>query len=137
MGKPDHPHPPEDPDPPAWEWLAAAVGALVLCAVLGFLGWEAWRLDDTPPDPRLSVQRVVEQPGGRFLVVIRAENRGSQSASSLRVTGRLRASGGAQERSETEFQYLPGESRREAGLFFTHDPRRGELALSVESYQQP
>jgi uncharacterized protein (TIGR02588 family) len=135
MGRPDRPRI-SDPDPPLWEWAVAALGAVVLLAVLGFLAWETWRLDHSPPDPRLSVEKVVEQPGSRYLVIVRAENRGSQAAASLKISGRLRA-GGTVESSDTEFQYLPGASHREAGLFFTHDPRGGELTLSVESYQQP
>ena len=136
MGRPDRSRS-SDPDPPSWEWAVAALGAVVLLAVVGFLAWETWRLDHSPPDPRLSVEKVVEQPGPRYLVIVRAENRGSQPAAALKVSGRQRAGDATVETSDTEFQYLPGASKRRAGLFFTHDPRRGELTLSVESYQQP
>lgn len=127
----------KDPDPPPWEWAVAALGAVVLLAVLGFLAWDAWRLDHSPPDPRLSVEQVLEQPGPRYLVIVRAQNNGSQAAASLKITGRLRSGGSTVESSDTEFQYLPGASKRRAGLFFTHDPHRGELTLSVDSYQLP
>lgn len=133
--RPDPPATAAD-EPPPWEWLAAALGLLALLGVVAFLGWEAVRLGASPPDPNVTVKQVLPQ-GGRFLVVIRVENRGSTAASALKVAGELFAGGAQAERRETEFQYVPGASVREGGLFFSHDPRNHRLELSVESYQKP
>ena len=58
-------------------------------------------------------------------------------AAALRVEGELRAGGTVVERSETEFQYVPGRSSREAGLLFQADPRRHTLQLHARSFQHP
>lgn len=122
--------------PTVWEWLVAGIGAVLVAATLGFLVVDALRAGDGPPDPVPEVAGIRQQEG-RFHVRVRMRNRGPSPAANLRLEGTLTEGEHVVERAETEFDYLPAGSAREAGLFFTHDPSRGRLQLSVRSYQAP
>jgi uncharacterized protein (TIGR02588 family) len=122
--------------PPFWEWVAAAIGLLLVLACMGYLGLQALRGDAGTPDPVVELVEVREQ-GGQFLARVRVSNRSRGTAEALVIAGELRQDGQVLERSEMEFEFLPGVSAREGGLFFRHDPRRGELRLAPVSYRAP
>jgi uncharacterized protein (TIGR02588 family) len=123
--------------PPFWEWVVAGVGLLLLLASLAYLGWHALQGPQSPPAPRIELLGVDAQPQGGFLVRLRVRNAGGQTAAGLAVSGELKQGEQTLEQSETELDYLPGGSSREAGLFFTRDPRGGQLELSAKGYQKP
>lgn len=125
----------EEP-PSAWEWLVAAIGLVLLVASIGYLTYDAVAGNGDVPVPTLRVTGI-EPQGTHFLVRLQVVNAGRATAADLRVDGELRRDGEVVERSETTFDYLPGRSAREAGLFFRHDPRALELVLTARSYQQP
>jgi uncharacterized protein (TIGR02588 family) len=79
----------------------------------------------------------IEPQQGRFLVRVQAVNESRATAAALRVEGTLRRGSDLVERSELEFDYLPGRSSREGGLFFTADPRGLQLELAARSYRAP
>jgi uncharacterized protein (TIGR02588 family) len=122
--------------PSAWEWFAAAIGLLLLLASIGYLAYDAVTEREEPPSPAIRVMGI-EPQGDRFLVRLQVVNRTRATASSLRIEGELRRGSEVVERSETEFDYLPGKSSREGGLFFRADPRTLQLVLSARSYQAP
>lgn len=122
--------------PALWEWAVAGLGALLLVATLGYLVYDAVASADSAPDPAVQVLRIQRQEG-RFLVRVKVVNRGREPAAMLRVTGELRRGETVVEQSDTEFDFLPGRSAREAGLFFEHDPGAFELRLGARSFQQP
>lgn len=124
-----------EPPPPFWEWVVAALGAVLVLASVAYLLLQA-REEASPPLPRVQVVDVVPQ-GGQFLVRLRIRNAGRQTAAALRLEGELRRGDVVLERSEADLDYLPGESSREAGLFFEHDPRQGQLAIRPRSYRTP
>ena len=126
----------QEAPPSMWEWLAAALGLLLLVASLGYLAFDAMAGNGRPPSPAVRVTGIEEQDG-HYLVRLQVLNRSRATAADLRVEGELRRGAEVVERSETEFAFLPGESRREGGLFFRHDPRTLELVVSARSYQQP
>jgi uncharacterized protein (TIGR02588 family) len=127
---------PEEVPPSVVEWVVAAIGLVLVLASLGYLVWHGWAEEAGTPQPALQVLGVQAQEG-RFLVLLRVHNRGRAPAAGLRVTGELRRGEAVVERSETEFDYLPGESSREAGLFFSRDPRSFELVVRPASFQRP
>jgi uncharacterized protein (TIGR02588 family) len=49
----------------------------------------------------------------------------------------LSADRGAPEVSSVILDYIPGQSAREGGLFFTQDPRSGNLVLRASGYAKP
>lgn len=122
--------------PPFWQWATAALGLVLVLACLGYLLLQALAAPPTPPDPVVEVVSVRQQ-GARYLVLVRVRNRGQATAEALKVAGELKQGEAVLERSETEFQFLPGDSMREAGLFFSRDPRQLQLELRPESYQAP
>lgn len=133
QGKKD---PREEAPPAPWEWAVAALGAVLVAGTLLFLVTAALRGGDMPPSPELRVV-AIHQQDTRFLVQVQARNRGEAPAANLRIRGVLKDGEREVEEAETEFQYVPGGSSREAGLFFATDPRRLRLELSARSYQQP
>jgi uncharacterized protein (TIGR02588 family) len=122
--------------PTRWEWLAAAVGLLLLLASLGYLLWDHWRGDSAPPMPVVQVTGI-EQQAGRWLVRVRVTNASRGTAAALRVDGELKQGAQVVERREVQFDFVPGRSSREGGLFFSRDPRGLEVNLQPKSYQRP
>lgn len=122
--------------PPFWEWVVAGVGLVLLLAALAFLGYEASVSDDGPPAPAVQVLGVDRQPAG-YVVRLRVRNEARATAANLRVAGVLTQGEREVERSDTEFQFVPGRSEREGGLFFRNDPAAFRLQVRPESYQKP
>jgi uncharacterized protein (TIGR02588 family) len=124
--------------PSFWEWVVAALGLVLVLGSIAFLLVEAATASSVPPQPVVRVLDIRPRAGeAGFLVRLRVDNTSRATAASLRVAGELKQGDEVVERSETEFQYLPGRSSREAGLFFTRDPRALRLELSARSFQEP
>ena len=120
---------------PVLEWVAAAVGLVVLVATIGFVGSEALRPDDTPP--QIVVERLgIEVTPSGYLVRVRAINRGGSPAAQVLVEGELKGEGEIQT-AEASFDFIADHSSREGGLVFEGDPRRGELTLRAKGYAAP
>ena len=120
---------------PLLEWCAAAVGALLLLATIGFLAWDTVSGRGLPPDLRVTSGEVSSTSGG-YLVEFRVDNTGDRPAAQVEVEGRLRA-GGGEETASTTFDYVPPGSGRSGGLVFGSDPRHGRLTLSAKGYADP
>lgn len=126
----------QEAPPSRAEWLVAAIGLVLLVASLGYLVYDALAGNGAPPSPQVRATGI-ERQGDRFLVRVQVANESRATAADLRVEGELRRGAEVVERSETQFPFLPGQSVREGGLFFRHDPRALELVLSARSYQKP
>jgi uncharacterized protein (TIGR02588 family) len=111
------------------------VGLVLLLATLGYLLYDG-NGGSQPPAPVLRVVGIEAQQG-RFLVRVQAVNESRATAAALRVDGTVSRGGEVLERSELEFDYLPGRSTREGGMFFTRDPRSLQLELAARSYRAP
>ncbi|MCC2676903.1 MAG: hypothetical protein K0R58_3850 [Ramlibacter sp.] len=124
-----------EPSPPWSEWIVAAIGLLLLLASLGYLLHDG-NGDPRPPAPVIRIL-AIEPQQGRFLVRVQAVNESRATAAALRIEGTVRRGAEVMERSELEFDYLPGRSIREGGLFFTADPRTLQLEVAARSYRAP
>jgi uncharacterized protein (TIGR02588 family) len=120
---------------PWLEWLASGVGLLLALIVFGLIGWQA--TNDASEPPAIAVERgnVTSVPGG-FRVEFRARNTGGSAGAQVEIEGIL-SGGGADEISRVVFDYVPGHSMRQGGLFFTRDPRTGHLSLRARGYSAP
>jgi uncharacterized protein (TIGR02588 family) len=128
---------PARPRIPALEWIAAAVGLLLILAMLGVLGWEALKGNGKhAPFVDVSVERVTAAAGG-YVVEVVLRNRTPSTAAAVEVEGELASGGTAIETSSATIDYVPGESTRRAGLFFTRDPRDLELKVRALGYARP
>lgn len=121
---------------PVTEWIVAAIGAVLVAGTIGYLVVLATARDDTPPDVRVAMGRVLALQSG-WLVEFRAVNAGAQAAAQLLIEGELQGPEGAVETSEAIIDYLPARSAREGGLIFSRDPRRHVLRLRAKGYVNP
>lgn len=117
------------------EYVVAVIGLVFVLGGVGFMAFEAFTDSSQPPDIRLRVLEVTRSSGG-YLVTIEARNAGDETAAELGVEGTLARPGQEPETSETTFDFVPPDSLREGGLFFTQDPR-GALTLRVLGYREP
>jgi uncharacterized protein (TIGR02588 family) len=121
----------------AIEWIAGAVGLVLTLALLGFIGWGALTHDrNSPPELELRVERVV-RAGGAYVAQFVAHNRAQQTAEGVEIEGELSVGTGEPERSTATFDYVPGGSSVRGGLYFSSDPRAGDLKLRALGHTRP
>lgn len=119
-----------------WEWVAGAVGALVVAIALWVLVTDALA-PSTPPDVRVTADTIDHQGATRYRVAFTARNLGTEAAAGVVVEGMLVRPAGDTLRATATLDYVSGESRRSGGLFFDADPRAGELTLRAVGYTEP
>ena len=125
------------PDTPALEWIAAAIGLLLTLGILGAMAWEIWAGgSDRAPAIEARVERVV-RAGSVYVAEVTLENRSPATAAAVEVEGELTRPDGTTATSVATLDYVPGASKRSAGLIFTDDPRRGRLEVRVLGYAEP
>jgi uncharacterized protein (TIGR02588 family) len=121
---------------PWLEWLASAIGLLLVAGIFGFIGWQA--LDDPNAPPMITVEIEAVTPVGHgYRVGFRARNSAGSAAAQVEIEGRITGREGAVETSRTTLDYLPGHSSRQGGLFFSLDPRVGDLSLRAGGFAKP
>lgn len=121
---------------PLPEWLAAALGFVVVAVLVGFQAWKALQPGDAPPILEFQVKEVHDQQG-RYLVKVEVNNRGDLAAAGLTLDATLYRGSQALERAQAQLDYAPAHSQRDIGVFFRHDPRQGRLEFMPVSYQEP
>lgn len=123
--------------PPLLEWIAAAIGLLLTLAVLGALGWESLKgSGNSTPVVETSINAITPTPVG-YVVEVELHNRASVTAAAVEVEGELTKADGTVATSTTTVDYVPGDSRRKAGLFFKDDPRRHRLEVRALGFAEP
>ena len=122
---------------PLVEWLAAAFGLVVFALMFGFLALEALRHRDSTP-PLLDVAPIaLTNERNQYVLEVEVTNAASKTGASVQIEGVLKEGGADVETSSATISYVPGESRRLAGLVFTRDPRKYQLQLRVTGYELP
>jgi uncharacterized protein (TIGR02588 family) len=122
-----------------WEWAVAAVGGLILAAIVGFLVYEAIaRPPQTKPEITATGGVAVKLASGTFLVPITVKNAGHETGAGVTVSGALIDDGDAViEESAVTFAFVPQHSRETGGLYFSADPGQYRLEMRVEGYTDP
>ncbi len=120
---------------PALEWIAAALGLILLVGSLGPILYDAFD-QDTPP--RLEAQAgPVVSVGSRYLVQVTVWNHGGSTTAAVNVEGTLKQNGKTIETASTTFDYVPAHSSTKGGMFFTHNPRAYRIQLEANAYMEP
>ena len=119
-----------------WEWIAAAASLLLVLGAIGFLLFDARNSPRSAPSIRIAIDSIITAGDG-LLVEFHARNAGTTTAAGVRVEGRLSSDSGVVETSEVTLDYVPGESARSAGLFFSLDPREHRLDIRPTGYERP
>ena len=120
---------------PVLEWIASALGLMLVVGALGLIVYDAF-VPDTPP--QLTAETTCIMPfEGRYLVEVMIRNNGGLTAAQVNVEGTLKQRGKTIEVASTTFDYVPAYSSAEGGLFFTHNPRTYQLQLKANAYQEP
>ena len=119
-----------------WEWVAGAVGLVLVLGAIGFITYNALSTD--PSVPAVTVEHVgTERTRGGYVVEFRARNSGPSTAASLTISGKLYDGSDEIEASEVTLDYLPPRGERQGGLIFQADPAGHELRLEAEGYVDP
>jgi uncharacterized protein (TIGR02588 family) len=127
---------PQEKSPSLLEWLFAAIGVLVVTSALGFLIYRGATKRDTPPAIKIEVESVT-QTGGTYLVSFRVFNSGDTTAADLTIEGELKNGEKPEETSDVTMTYVPAQSVRRGGLFFTKNPSDFQLNIRAKGYEQP
>lgn len=121
---------------PALEWLAAAIGLILVLSSIGFLLFTAIVKKDTPPDLVIISDKITQTEKG-YLVQFSLENKGENNASQVTVEGKLKKGEEELETSSVTFAYAPSNSKKEGGLLFTKNPQEFKLELRALGYENP
>jgi uncharacterized protein (TIGR02588 family) len=126
----------EKTGPTTTQWVVGIGSTLLVLALLAFVVYEAISGTDSPPVVVVRVERVLPVPGG-YVVEVGAYNEGGTTASALQIEGTLKQDTVTVETSTATIQYVPAETEREAGLFFTKDPLQYKLEVRPLGYDRP
>lgn len=118
-----------------WEWVAGAIGLVLVLASVGYLARAALQ-PATPPRVVVVVDSVASGTG-MHLVHFTARNEGRATAASVTVEGELSTGTGEPVLSTTDIDFVPAGSSRSGGLYFRDDPRRGQLVVRALGYTEP
>lgn len=118
------------------EWVVAAISGVIVAGAIGFMLYDAVAAPSSPPAIELRVDTTLAVPGG-YLVQFTARNTGTTTAASVQVEGSLMQDTTELEKSQTTLDFVPTQSRRKAGLYFSRDPRSYRLELRPVGFTLP
>lgn len=119
-----------------WEWLAAAVGAVLVFGTIAIMLHEAFTVSQRPVAVEITVDTIVSVPTG-YLVRFTAHNRGDFTAAALQVEGELLRDTVVVGSARTTIDYLPQRGSRSAAVVFGLDPRQHTLRLRPVGHSDP
>lgn len=122
---------------PLVEWMASVAGLLIISAMVALLAVEGIRERDGTP-PVITVQPLrIASTDHQYVVEVVVRNATRKTAASVTIQGRLKQGNSEVETSQATLSYVPGESRRRAGLIFSHNPRNYEMQFRATGYESP
>jgi uncharacterized protein (TIGR02588 family) len=126
----------EASDPHWIEWITGAVSAVIVLAVIVWIGKDGFTDQDTSPDLEGHVLQTEERSDG-FQVLFEIANDSSATASQVKVRGEIRNQGSVLESAETVLDYVPGHSKAGGGLIFQQNPAGKELTVRATAFDEP
>ncbi len=122
--------------PVATEYLAGALGGLLVLALLAFLAYQALGARESPPELAVVITGV-EEAGAGWTVYFEAVNSGGHTAEAVQIEGAVLRDGHPADQASSSIAYLPPHSSRAGALVFSTDPASGELEVSPVGYRLP
>lgn len=126
----------EQQAPALWERIIAVTGLALVAVLLAYLGYQAVANHAKPPFIVVEIDDVKRNPGS-YLVQFSARNLGDDTAAGVLITGELTRGGVVVESAQVTLGYIPAQSTRGGGLFFTRDPLTHALRLHASGYATP
>lgn len=122
---------------PHWiEWLTGLFSAVLIAAMLGWIGWEAFMRQASPPDLSVTVLATEKATGG-YRVSFDIHNTATTTAAAVPVVGRLLEGGRVIEENRVIFDYVAAESKSAGALLFQNDPAGRSLDIRPAGYTDP
>ena len=116
-------------------WLAA-VGLLFVLGSFTMLLRESFVGGERAAEIRVQVGEIRQAAQG-YLVSVKIQNSGKGTAAALVVEGVLMRGEVRLETSHVTVDYVAAGSERNAALFFSNDPRQGEVIVRAKGYIEP
>lgn len=99
---------------PHWiEWLTGIVSALLVAGLLGFVGWQAFTREATPPDLSVTVLAAEKTTAGHR-IAFDIYNTATTTAAAVTVIGRLAEGDRLLEENHVVFDYVAANRKRPA-----------------------
>ena len=114
----------------------AVVGMLFVLGSFALLLRDSFVAGQRVAEIRIQVDEILPSAQG-YLVSLKIENAGDGTAAALGVEGVLKRGGTNIETSLVTVDYVAAGSERDAALFFSNDPRQGELTVRAKGYIEP
>lgn len=121
---------------PAIEWVFGSMSALLVAALILFLGYQALFADARPPDLAVTVERIDKLNGGSA-VTVAIENRGGEAASAVIVTASAPDASNGISRMQIEFDYVAAHAVRRGVFLFSGNVAAQDLLVEVDGYVEP
>lgn len=116
-------------------WFAA-LGMLFLVSSFTMLVRELFVAGRPIAEISIRVDEILPSAPG-YLVSLKINNSGNATAAALGVEGVLMRGGTNVETSLVTVDYVAAGSERDAALFFSNDPRDGDLTVRAKGYIEP
>ncbi len=121
---------------PTLEWVAAAIGLVLVVGAIGFMFYQALFFESKPPSISVKIESVTPNDAG-YLVAFKAANNGEKTAASVAIEGELKNGDESVEKSSVTIGYVPSYSETSGGLFFSKNPQGLDLKIRATGYEQP
>lgn len=122
---------------PHWiEWLTGLFSAVLIAGMLGWIGWEAFTRDATPPDFSVTVLTTQKTKAGHR-VTFDIANSATTTAAAVTVIGRLMDGEKLIEENHVIFDYVAAESNATGAILFENDPAGRRVVIRAAGYTDP
>lgn len=119
-----------------FQLLVFCLGVLLVLSLIGYLGYQSFRLDPLPPKVEVSSKYMPELPDYTFR--IKVSNRGEETATNVSLKLTLYQQGKATETGSFSINYVPIQSEQKGWMIFDRKRQEGDsLVLSSITYLEP
>ncbi len=126
----------EKPDPHWIEWATGIVSAVLVAAMLGWVGYEALTDKDGPPEFRIAITGTGPVSGGHR-VEFDITNLATRTAATVNVRGEILDGDRTVEDAEVVIDYVPAQSKSSGALIFREDTGGREVRMRAVGYSDP